>query len=168
MHGPIRRRYQQDPVDRQRAYELVQGSARVVEMLEDVEADDQIERAVVVRESANVGDIEPYGSRHPRADRVQHVLGDIDTYHLEGTSVHEHLGPVRGSAPCVENTSPTRQLGGPSVPSQMLGLDQPLRHLRDEALRDPVFETRQLGHDQWDARSATSHALGGTGDNPTR
>ena len=66
--------------------------------------------------------------------------GDVDADDLAGAGLGEQAAAVAGAAAGVEHRAAGRGLGGPQVPGEVLGLDQPSAILVGyEALRDPVL-----------------------------
>ena len=110
--------------------ELVEADLGVLEVLEDLEADDEVEGAVVERKLLEVGGLESHCFGQSRPRRVEHGAGTVDPGHLGRVGLGQNGGPISGAAAGVEHPAPLRLARDPRVAGEVLGLDQGLAVLR--------------------------------------
>ena len=103
-------------------------------MLDHLEAGDQVERAVVVREPGDVRPLEREPPAGARPSRLNHGRRGTDAHHAHGAGGREHLGAYPCRIPRRAPAGPARA-PGPLVAREVLGREQLIAHrLRDEPL----------------------------------
>ena len=111
----------------------------ILEVLDDLEADDQLELVVFEIERPQVSGLKANRVGHPGCHRLEHCARDFDADHLARAAGGQQPAVVAGAAAGIQDQTAPSRLRRPPVPGDVLDLDQPpLVLFRDEALRDSV------------------------------
>ena len=94
-------------------------------MLDDLEADDQLERVVFEVRLSEVSGLQADRGRHRGCDRLEHRARDVDADDLARATVGQQPAAVAGAAASVKYKAILRGLGRPQIPGDVLCLDQP-------------------------------------------
>src|SRR5581483_6475391 len=132
---------------REDACELVEESLRLVDVLEHLEADDEVERGPRVRKRADVGDLQGHPRTLVRPCRLDRRVGQVDADDLGRARRREPTHAVPDAATGIEHPPSGGEARAEPVPAQMLGLDELAAHeLRHEALGHLVDTIREIRH----------------------
>ena len=125
---PIRRRDDEDPAGPEHGRQAVERDLRFADVLEHLEADDDVELTKVRRKVAEIcgGETRAPGIRS--RCRVDRVCVHVDPDHLGCALAREQLAPVARAATRVEDAFAFHQRPGPPVARQVLGLQEAAAH----------------------------------------
>ena len=125
----VRGRQREDAAGGQHAGKLVQRPFLIAHVLDDLEADDEVEAVVVVRQGHDVSgdELDPVTDRRPRG--LDRLLADVDAARGASAGTHQDLGAIPEATAGIEDTPVRRDLRGPPIAGEVLGLDELTAHL---------------------------------------